>query len=64
MTMKIRRPKVNIPSYVKVSAMLSSSCKGRIDRGYIKSMTVALSEFDRKRSDSSKKFHKDLSSDD
>lgn len=64
MTMKIRRPKVNIPSYVKISAMLSPSCKGRIDRSYIKSMTVALNDFDRKRSENSKKFHKDLSSDD
>lgn len=63
MTMKIRRPKVNIPSYVKVSAMLSSG-NGSIDRRYIKSMTVALGEFDRKRAESAKKFNKDLSSND
>lgn len=61
---KIRRPKVKIPSYVKVSAMLSPSREGKVDRRYIKSMTVALGEFERKRSDGAKRFNRDLSSDD
>lgn len=61
---KIKRPKVNIPSYVKVMSMLSPSRKGVINRAYIKKMTVALGDFDRKRAENSKKFNKELSSDD
>lgn len=63
MSQKIRRPKVNIPSYVKVSAMLSPSRSGKINRSYIKSMCVAIDGYDKHRNAALKKMYKDVSSD-
>jgi hypothetical protein len=62
MTQKVRRPKVNVPSYVKISAMLSPKRTGVTDRNYIKSMVVAIDGYNKKRNESMKKIYKDTSS--
>ena len=61
MSQKIRRPKVNVPSYVKISAMLSPKRDGKTDRAYIKSMCVAIDAFNRHKNSAMKKVTKDLS---
>jgi hypothetical protein len=52
------KPKVNLPSYVKVSAML-----GNIP-GYKKIMAKAIYEFDQKRNENLRKVNRDSSKDD
>ena len=61
MSKKIRRPKINVPAYVKDAAMLAPDSKGRIDRSYIRLMCSAIDTYNRHRSDSLKKVIKDLS---
>lgn len=61
MNKKIRRPKVNVPSYVKIMAMLSPSRTGKTDRSYIKSMSVAIDSYNRHKNSSMKKVTRDLS---
>lgn len=61
MSQKVRRPKVKVPGYVKVMAMLSPKRDGKTDRGYIKSMCVAIDSFERHRNSALKKIVKDTS---
>ena len=61
MNQKIRRPKVNVPSYVKISAMLSPKRDGKTDRAYIKSMCVAIDGYNKHKNSVMKKMTKDLS---
>jgi len=63
MSKKIRRPKVNVPGYVKVAAMLSPSSKGNIDRQYIRMMCSAIDSFNNHRNDNIRKIMKETSSD-
>ena len=63
MKSKIRRPKVNIPSYVKVMSMLSPSKKGTIDRSFIKAMTVAIGDYQKHKTANMKKLNNELSED-
>ena len=64
MSNKVRRPKVKIPSQVKVMAMLSPRRDGITDRSYIKSMAVAIDCFDRHRNSNMKKIVRETSSED
>jgi DNA/RNA endonuclease G (NUC1) len=59
MNQKIRRPKVKVPSYVKVMAMLSPKRDGKTDRSYIKSMCVAIDGYNKHRNAALKKINKD-----
>ena len=61
MDQKIRRPKVNLPAYIKDMAMLAPDSRGRIDRSYIKFMTEAVHSYNKHRSDNMKKVYKDTS---
>lgn len=61
MIQKKRRPKVKIPSYVKIMAMLSPTRTGKIDRKYIHSMSVAIGEYERHKNTAMKKVYKDTS---
>jgi len=62
MSQKVLRPKVKVPSYVKIMAMLSPKRTGVIDRAYIKSMVVAIDGYNKKRNDAMKKVYKDTTS--
>lgn len=63
MNQKKRRPKVNVPSYVKIAAMLSPTSKGRIDRHYIRMMCGAIDSYNRHKNDNLRKIHRDTSDD-
>lgn len=64
MNQKVRRPKVNVPSYVKISAMLSPSRSGKINRSYIKSMCLAIDSFNRHKNSAMKKINRESSNED
>lgn len=61
MSQKVRRPKVKVPGYVKVMAMLSPKRDGKTDRSYIKSMCIAIDGYDKHRNAALKKVVKDTS---
>jgi hypothetical protein len=61
MSQKVRRPKVKVPGYVKVMAMLSPKRDGKTDRSYIKSMCSAVDSYNRHKNAAMKKIVKDTS---
>lgn len=64
MNQKIRRPKVKVPSYVKIMAMLSPKRTGKTDRSYIRSMVVAIASHEKHKSDNIKKVYRETSDND
>lgn len=64
MQQKIRRPKVtNIPSEVKIMAMLDPNMPGKTNRRFIHEMVEAVHIFNTKRNEQIRKGDKDISED-
>ena len=64
MTEKRNKPRVNLPSSVKVMAMLSPKRDGKVDRRYLKAMASAISSYDKHKNDNIKKIIRETSSED
>ncbi len=64
MSEKRNRPKVNLPSSVKVMAMLSPKRDGKVDRKYLKAMASAILSFDKHKNDNLKKVVRETTSED
>lgn len=60
---KTSRPKVSVPSQVKIMAMLNPRRTGKIDRQYIRSMCSAIANHDKHKNDNIRKILKESSSD-
>lgn len=64
MTEKRNRPRVNLPSSVKVMAMLSPKRDGKVNRRYLKAMASAVYSFEKHKNDNIKKIVRESTSED
>lgn len=64
MSEKRRTPKVKLSSQTIISAMLSPTRNGVVDRNYLKSMAVAVDSYNRHKNATMKKIVRETSSED